>query len=229
MSNTRRILIVDDDEDILELLKYNLTSEGFTVKSLSDSSRVLACAEEFKPHLIILDLLMKPYNGFEVCESIRSQGKLSDVYIFFLTANSNIYNRNSAYTMGGDEYVEKMSGLKPLLAKIKGVLTQNMTIRKRLSKISIGNLELVRSGECVYSNGTKIVLNESEFEILFFLAQNPGKKISVSQLLNIIWGSRTFMDENTLKKWLYNIRDKIGQDLIVERNANLFQLNSPSK
>ena len=217
--NHGRILILDDDEDILDLLRYNFLKEGYVVKSISNSINPIKQAKSFKPDLVILDVMMLPYNGIEVCKLFRSDKSLEDIYIFFLTANSDDYYRNAAFNVGGDEFVEKIVGLKPLIAKVTCVLKQKLVIRKRLTLIS-GSLELHRGAEIAYWNGKQLTLHEHEFEILFFLVQNPGRVISLSQIVNSLWGSKTFMDEHAVLNFIKNLRNKLGPGVIEGYGSN---------
>jgi two-component system, OmpR family, alkaline phosphatase synthesis response regulator PhoP len=222
MSHKHRILIVDDDEDILDLLRYNFFKEGYHVKTLSDSADAIAVASQFHPDLVILDLMMSPYNGIDICRMLRQSERFKNVYIFFLTAKSDDYYQHAVFNVGGDEFVEKIVGLKPLLSKVTSVLKENFVIKKRLMKLKVGGLELYRGVETVYNMGNKIILSKPEFEILFFMVQNAGKRISVSQLIQILWGSKTFMDELSVKKFIESVRRKLGQDIIVEKRMDLF-------
>jgi two-component system, OmpR family, alkaline phosphatase synthesis response regulator PhoP len=225
-SDKRRILIIDDDEDILELLKYNFSKEGYLVRSLAESTAALKVINEFKPHLIILDLMMSPYNGIEVCRMIRGEASFENVYIFFLTAKSDQYYQHAVFNVGGDEFVEKIIGLKPLMSKVSTVLKENYIIRKRLTEIRTGSLELIRGINTVFLNGKRINLNRQEFEILFFLVQNAGKTISLKQLIKGLWGSTTFMDENSALNLIDNVRRKVGKEIVEERRINLFRVGS---
>jgi two-component system, OmpR family, alkaline phosphatase synthesis response regulator PhoP len=222
MRSKPRILIVDDDEDILELLQYNFTKDDFLVTTLCESSKVLNIAKAFSPHLVILDLVMLPYNGIEVCKMIREIDSQWEPYIFFLTANASDYQQDVIYNIGGDELVEKIIGIKSLMNKVRCVLKQDLVIRKRETILKIGTLQLYRGTDEVYNKGEKIEVKKQEFEILYFLAQNPGKHISVSQLTDTLWGSKTFMDERAVKSLVHNLRRKIGGDIIAEKTVNKF-------
>jgi two-component system, OmpR family, alkaline phosphatase synthesis response regulator PhoP len=225
----RKILIIDDDDDILDLLRYNLSRDGYLVKTLSESSAAKAVVNDFHPDLIILDLMMHPYNGIEVCRMVRAELKLPEPYIFFLTAKSDDYYQSAAFKVGGDEFVEKIIGLKPLMSKVSTVLKENFIIRKSFNIMKTGTLVLNRGAENVSRNGNKIILNKNEFEILFFLAQNEGRTISLRQIVKTLWGSTTFMDENTALRFMDSVRRKVGRDLIEEKRINLFCLTSQPK
>jgi two-component system, OmpR family, alkaline phosphatase synthesis response regulator PhoP len=224
-----KIMIVDDDEDILELLKYNLSKEGYIVRTLSESKDAVNAAVEFHPDLVILDLMMSPRNGIDICRDIRSYSQLKDIYIFFLTAKSDEYYQHAVFNVGGDEFVEKIVGLKPLLTKVSSVLRQSLVIKKRLTKLKAGPLELYRGVETVYHAGTKIALSKPEFEILFFMAQNPGKTISLSQIIKTLWGSTVFMDELAVRNFLDNLKRKVGRELIREQRVGYFKFCDVTK
>jgi two-component system, OmpR family, alkaline phosphatase synthesis response regulator PhoP len=222
----RRILIIDDDEDILDLLQYNLVKEGFAVKALTSSSNAIRRITDFRPDLIILDMMMHPFNGIEVCRMIRDDKSLHDVYVFFLTAKSEHYYQQAAYTVGCDEFVEKIVGLKPLMSKVNTVLKDNYVIRKSFVEVKCGPLQLHRSSDTAYLNGNPIALNKHEFDILFFMVQNEGKVIPLRQIVNSLWGSTTFMDENTALTYVDNVRRKVGGHLIEEKRINLFRFGA---
>lgn len=225
MNAKPKILIVDDDEDILDLLKYNLVKEGYTVRTLSSSVDAVPVAMRFLPDLVVLDVMMPFLNGIDLCRQLRHVQAFRDVFIFFLAAKSDEYFKHAVYNVGGDEFVEKIVGLKPLLSKISAVLKKDYVIRKRLMKLKIGSLELYRGVETVYKNGAKMQMNKQEFEILFFLAQNPGKKIALIELIESLWGSKTFMDESSVKRCLGNLQAKLGKNILKESRMDCYQFN----
>ena len=130
-----RILVVDDDIDILELLKYNFEKEGFEVKTLDKSKNTLKVAEKFSPDLIILDIMMPHINGIELCEQLRRNPSFKNIYIFFLTARSENGFQETALNKGGDDYIQKLTGVRALMYKVNSVLKRNFTIQKRFSEI----------------------------------------------------------------------------------------------
>lgn len=217
-----KVLLVDDDEDILDLLKYNLSREGFDVHILSDSSSTISYAKQIYPDLIVLDLMMPGINGIEICREIRKINTLSEIYIFFLTAKSDEYYKHATFNVGGDDFIEKVIGIKPLLNKIQAVLKRDFIIRKQRMRVKAGSLELFRGVETAYLNGSKILLNKSEFEILFFLAQNPGKRISVDDIIETLWGSQTYMDRSTAITFLDNLQQKFGNFIVRDRRSGYY-------
>lgn len=209
-----KVLLVDDDWDILELLEYNLEKEGFKVKALEDSYQAIAAAKEFQPDLIILDIMMPHPNGIEICRELRAMKRFEDTYIFFLTAKSESYYQEAAYETGGDDFIEKIIGLRALTYKVKTVLKRRFVIRKRVRELNVGELMINRRSHSVKVRDKEISLSKPEFELLFFFAQNPHKPISHENLLCNIWGSEVYMFDTSIDVYIHNLRTKIGERFI---------------
>jgi two-component system alkaline phosphatase synthesis response regulator PhoP len=209
-----RLLVVDDDQDILELLRYNLEKEGYKVKLVADSSKAITVVKEFDPDLIILDIMMPHPNGIELCRDIQKLSSFRDIYIFFLTAKSEGYYQQAALDTGGDDYIEKIMGLRALTNKVASVLRKKLIIRKSIPELRIGKLVINRRSQSVTINGIRYELSRPEFELLFFLAQNPGKEIGASQLLGSIWGSENYIVDGTVEMYIQNLTGKLGLNLI---------------
>src|SRR6187402_1987463 len=188
-----RVLVVDDDKDILDLLEYNLEKEGFKVKTLEDSFRAVDVAKDYNPDLIILDIMMPHPNGIEICRTLRSLKRFEETYIFFLTAKSENYYHEAALDTGGDDYIEKVIGLRALTYKVNTVLRRKFIIRKGIPELKIGNLRISRKSNSVRIGNFEIVLSKPEFELLFFFAQNPRKIITQENLVHNIWGSEIYL------------------------------------
>jgi two-component system, OmpR family, alkaline phosphatase synthesis response regulator PhoP len=225
MADKKKILVVDDDEDILDLLKYNLEKEDYEVKTLARSFKTIAIARSFKPDLIILDIMMPYRNGIELCRELRDERTLANTYIFFLTARTEPYFQHLAFHTGGDDYIEKVIGLKSLTKKINAVLKKDFVISKRETKLVVGNhLLLNRKNSTVLLKGNEIRLSKPEFEVLFFLAQNTCKAIDIDFLLQIIWGSEMFLTVNNISIYIQNLKQKLGTDLIRQEANNTLRL-----
>jgi two-component system, OmpR family, alkaline phosphatase synthesis response regulator PhoP len=214
-----RVLVVDDDYDILELLEYNLSREGLKVKILDDSREAIETARTFEPDLIILDIMMPHPNGIELCRELRSIKRFENTYIFFLTAKSENYYHEAALDTGGDDFIEKIIGLRALTYKVLSVLKRHFVIRKSVAELTIGNLRINRKASSVTIGGHEIVLSKPEFELLFFFAQNPAKTISHENLLQNIWGSEIYLFDTSIDVYIQNLRSKLGLSLI-HRTAN---------
>jgi two-component system, OmpR family, alkaline phosphatase synthesis response regulator PhoP len=221
----RKILIVDDDEDILQLLKYNLEKEGYEVKTLGNSKRAVSTAKLFFPDLIILDIMMPEKNGIELCRKLREKGRFKETYIFFLTARSESYYQHAVFQTGGDDYIEKVFGLKTLTKKIAAVLKRDFVIRKSLTKLTVGNLHLNRNEMTASFNGHTFKLTKPEFELLFFFAQNPRKVIPTAEVIQSIWGSEMSMAVLNMEVYVQNLRNKLGVALIAKKNNHHYKLD----
>lgn len=207
-SKTFRVLVVDDDKDILDLLEYNLRKEGFRVKILEDSTQTIAEAKTFDPHLIILDMMMPHCNGIDICRDLRTIQSFKEIYIFFLTALSD--HQQEAYKAGADDYIEKLIGLRALTYKVNTVLRSKYVIRKRILHLKVGGLYLDRETNTVSTSERTFTLSQPEFELLFFLVQNNGKRITHKSLIHNIWGSETYLLDASLDNYIISLKKKLG-------------------
>jgi two-component system, OmpR family, alkaline phosphatase synthesis response regulator PhoP len=218
------VMIVDDDHDILELLSYNLEKEGFKVKAISDSRIAVKEAVAFCPDLIILDIMMPHPNGIEICRELRSLSRFSKTYIFFLTAKSEPYYQEAALDTGGDDFIEKIMGLRALTFKVSSVLKKKLIIRKSMPELIFGNLKICRRTTSVRIDDRDVLLSKPEFELLFFFAQNPHRTISADHLLRSMWGSETYMVETSVDAYINSLQSKIGHNLIAKRGIDSYRL-----
>lgn len=218
-----RILVVDDDSDILDLLKYNLEKEGFKIKTLGNSKKTIAVAEKFSPDLIILDIMMPHPNGIELCRELRSLERFHDTYIFFLTARSENYFQQAALDTGGDDYIEKIIGLRALTHKVTAVLKNKFIIRKSNSQINIGSLSINQRSGSVYFHDRLILLSKPEMDLLIFFAQNSNKVITIENLTRIIWGSEIYLSDSSVEIYIENLRRKLGLNTIQRVNGDRFR------
>jgi two-component system, OmpR family, alkaline phosphatase synthesis response regulator PhoP len=224
-SEKPRILILDDDEDIVELLYYNFSKEGYQVQFQFDTTDAIQTLKEFKPHLVILDVMIAPTDGLDLCGMIRQQKSFENTHIFILSAKPAQRYQSLAFQKGGDEFVEKIIGLKPLLSKVHMVLKEGYVIQKRQLEVTLDKIELFRETCSATVNGDVAILNKNEFEILFFLMQNNTKRIPVKSLIKGLWGSSTFMDEKSVLISIDCLKKKLGERIILEPNQNTFTLS----
>lgn len=218
-----RILVVDDDRDILDLLKYNLERESYKVKIVDESARALQAARTFMPDLIILDVMMPHPNGIELCRDLRGMDRFRDTYIFFLTAKSESYYQQAALDTGGDDYIEKVTGLRALTHKIATVLKNDFVIRKSEPELKAGELVINRRAGTVLRAGQAIALSKPEFDLLYFLVQNPGRVIDREGLLNNIWGSEIYLLDRSLDVYMQSLTKKIGAGFIEITSGNRYR------
>lgn len=209
-----RVLVVDDDEDILDLLKYNLEKEGFKVKTVERSTKALRVAWEFCPDLIILDIMMPHPNGIELCREFRNNKRFDSTYIFFLTAKSESYYQQAAFNTGGDDYIEKMMGLRTLTFKINSVLKKRFVIRKRIDDLKVGLMTLHRATTSVTIDNEDIFLSQPEFDMLYFFAQNSGRLVSYNSLIQLLWGAEMNVSGTALEQYVDSVNQKAGRQLI---------------
>jgi two-component system alkaline phosphatase synthesis response regulator PhoP len=215
--------VVDDDNDILDLLQYNLEREGFKVRTINNSEKALEVLTKFKPELIILDIMMPGINGIELCKIIRSHPQYADTCIFFLTAKTESYYREAALETGGDDFIEKIIGLRALINKVVTVLKRRFIIRKRDSEVVCGSMSINRKSGIVSVDQDKIGLTRPELELLYFFAQNPRKVISTENLLSNVWGLDLYSMTSSIELHLTNLIKKVGKDWIVEVARNKYK------
>ncbi|MHB1687939.1 MAG: response regulator transcription factor [Ignavibacteriaceae bacterium] len=212
-----KILLVDDERDIVEFLQYNLAQEGFDVIIAYDGKEALAKISE-KPDLIILDIMMPILDGYEVCRRIRDIKGFENTPIIFLTAKAGEYNEILGLELGASDYIQKPISPKKLIARVKSNLRKNDSQdgKAARSKIEIGPLVIDREQYVVYLNGKEKVFPRKEFEVLYYLANNPGKVFSRDTLLKDVWGADVFVVDRTVDVHIRKIREKLDKhsDLI---------------
>jgi len=217
MSNlkTNKILIVDDEIDILELLQYNLEKEGYEVKIANNGQKALEIASIFHPNLVLLDIMMPGIDGVETCRLLRENTTLTNTHILFLTARSEEYSEVAAFDAGADDYITKPIKPRALLSRIGAILRrETKKSSKDVKKIEIGGLTIDKQSYTAYINNKQIVLPKKEFELLHFLATNPNKVFNRDELLQNIWGTDVYVLARTVDVHIRKIREKIGDDII---------------
>ncbi len=209
-----KILVVDDDTDILELLKYNLEKEGYQIKTAIDGITAVKVANTFIPDVVILDMMMPGQDGVETCRLLRLNPKFGDTHIIFLTARSEEYSEIAAFEVGADDYISKPIKPRALLSRIKALFKRVSEKRNVKPVIHIGNLIIDKSSYLVRQDGKEIALPKKEFELLFFLAQNPNKVFDREELLNKVWGADVYVLARTVDVHIRKVREKIGEAYI---------------
>ena len=216
MAKTPKILIVDDDPDIVELLEYNLLKDGYEVSSATDGQAGLDKAQEFKPDLILLDIMMPKLNGIEAAARIRKIPELKNVLILFLTARSEEYSEVAAFNVGADDYIVKPIKPQALLGRLKALLRRDsQTITPENEPIiTSGILSKKTKNHGVFLGEKQLNLPKKEYELLLFLAKNPDKVFSREEILNKIWGADVYVVERTVDVHIRKVREKIGENYI---------------
>jgi len=214
-SKQQKVLVVDDEEDILYMLKYNLSREGYKVKTASNGHKAVEIAEKFLPDLILLDIMMPNQDGVETCRQLREIPDLNHTFIIFLTARSEEYSEVAAFDVGADDYITKPIKPRALMSRISALFRRESNRGPKTNKITTGDLSIDRTSYTVIVKGEKINLPKKEFELLYYLAQNPDKVHSRDDLLQNIWGSDVYVLARTVDVHIRKVREKIGSQYIT--------------
>ena len=212
---TYKVLVVDDEEPILELLKYNLEKEGYEVKVAANGHEGVDIAKKFKPDVVLLDIMMPKMDGVEACRQLRAMPDLVNTFIVFLTARSEEYSEVAAFDVGADDYITKPIKPRALMSRIQALLRRDSKGKSTTGQIALGDLVIDRSSYTIRLKGVEINLPKKEFELLFFLAQHPNKVFSRDDLLQNIWGSDVYVLARTVDVHIRKVREKIGDDYIA--------------
>ncbi|GAA4410891.1 response regulator transcription factor [Nibrella viscosa] len=211
---THRILVVDDDPDIIELLEYNLQKEGYDVRTATDGRKALEVAKAFLPELVLLDIMMPQLDGIETGRQLREIPELRQAYILFLTARSEEYSEVAAFEIGADDYITKPIKPRALMSRINALFRREAQKADPGEKIEIADLVINRKNYSVNQGERSVILPKKEFELLFFLAQNPNKVFSREELLQKIWGADIYVLERTVDVHIRKLREKVGEGYI---------------
>jgi two-component system alkaline phosphatase synthesis response regulator PhoP len=213
-SKHKRILIADDEPDILEIIQYNLVKEGYDVSTANDGDDALTKAKSQKPDLIILDIMMPKRTGVEVCEILRSQPAYKETLIIFLTALSDETSHIKGLETGGDDYVTKPISPKVLISRVNALFRRSSNDSQR-KIIQIENLQIDPAKFEVTIDGREVVLAKKEFELLYLLASRPGRVFLRNEILNQIWGNDVIVGDRTIDVHIRKVRQKLGIDCIT--------------
>ena len=205
------ILCVDDEPDILEILKYNLSSEGYNVLTANDGLSAISKAKEIIPNLIIIDIMMPNMDGIEACEKLRADQKFNDTIIMFLTARGEDYSHVAAYEAGADDYVTKPVKPKVLVSKVKGLLRRlKKVFENNINDIEFENIKIDREKYKVYISDKTLNLPRKEFELLYLLASKPDKVFKRDKIMEMVWGGEVIVGDRTIDVHIRKLREKIG-------------------
>ncbi len=211
---SQRVLVVDDEESILELLKYNLEKQGYEVKTALDGEKAIQIAKKFHPDLILLDIMMPKQDGVETCRQIREIPELAQTFIIFLTARSEEYSEVAAFDVGADDYITKPIKPRALMSRINALFRRDKKKKSVSNQINAGDMVIDRASYTIRLNGEEITLPKKEFELIYFLAQNPNKVFGRDELLQNIWGSDVYVLARTVDVHVRKVREKIGDEYI---------------
>ncbi len=207
-----KILLVDDDEDILDLLEYNLTKEGYLVQTALNGKKAIDIANEFLPDLIIMDVMMPEMDGIETCGEIRKNKLLSNTIITFLTARGEDYSQIAGYEAGADDYITKPIKPKVLFSKIKGLLRRGNIEAELVEETA--SMKIDREKYIVLQKGVEISLPKKEFELLALLMSRPNNVFTREKIFASVWGDDIVVGDRTIDVHIRKLREKIGDDYI---------------
>ncbi len=216
MNKIHKILLVDDDPDILELLEYNFKNEGFETYLAGDGIKAIEKAQKILPDIIVLDIMMPILDGIATATRLRQIEPLKNTIIIFLTARDEEYTELAAFNSGANDFIVKPIKIKPLISRVNAHLNRIKTIitPKNEEKLKVGEIEINRKNHSVTIEGVSMNFPKKEFELLFFLIENPERVFSRSELLSKIWGDDITVIDRTVDVHIRKIREKIGENYI---------------
>ena len=212
----QKILVVDDEPDIVELIAYNLKREGYQVYTATNGQEAVTTAKKVMPDLIILDVMMPKMDGIEACRIMRAMPEFKSTFMVFLTARSEEYSEIAGFNVGADDYIAKPIKPRALLSRLNAILRRNMQNEEPLDeKLEVKDLVIDREAFLVFKNGEKIVLAKKEFELLHLLASKPGKVYTRVAILKNIWEDSVVVTNRTIDVHIRKLREKIGEDYVA--------------
>ncbi|WP_017258246.1 response regulator transcription factor [Pedobacter arcticus] len=216
ISNKQKILIVDDEPDILELIAYSLKKAGYTIFTAKNGKEAVQEAKKCLPDLIILDVMMPKMDGIEACRVLRTMPEFKNTFMVFLTARSEEYSEIAGFNVGADDYIAKPIKPRALLSRINAILRRNLQAEEVTeTKLEISNLVIDREAFLVFQDGNKIVLAKKEFELLYLLASKPGKVYTREAILSSIWEDSVVVTNRTIDVHIRKLREKLGNDYVT--------------
>ena len=209
-----RILLVDDDPDVIEIIRFNLDHEGYGISTASDGKKAIEEAKKEVPHLIVMDVMMPNMDGIEACRLLRKDPRFNETIIMFLTARGEDYSHLAAFDAGADDYVTKPIKPRVLVSKVKALLRRLKDEYNKEAKLQIGKLIIDREAYQVTFDSKVFSLPKKEFELLFLLASKPEKVIKREKIMEIVWGSEVVVGDRTIDVHIRKLREKIGDKYI---------------
>lgn len=206
------ILLADDEPDIIEIIRYNLASEGYRIVTAENGKEALELAKKERPQLIILDVMMPQMDGIETCNQLRKLPELNETVITFLTARGEDYSQMAGFDAGADDYITKPIKPKVLTSKVKALLRRFRESDKNKDIIEVGGMVIDKGEYKVKKEGHEILLPRKEFELLFLLASQPGRVYNREEIMERIWGNDVVVGGRTIDVHIRKLREKIGDD-----------------
>jgi len=210
-----KILIVDDEQDIVELLSYNLEKEGFSTVKAYDGEATLGLVRSGKPDLMILDLMLPKMNGLDVCKAIRRNPETANLPIIMLTAKGEEIDKIIGLEIGADDYITKPFSVKELIARVRSILRRMQDVEKKTGneEFEYKDMKINYASCLVKIRGKQVTLSPTELKLLFFLSRNPGRVYSRNQILDHVWGDDTFITDRAVDVHIRRLRSQIEKDM----------------
>lgn len=211
MSEKIKILIADDEPDILEFLQYNLEREGYEIILAENGREAINKAKAHNPQMILLDIMMPELDGIETCRELRNMPDFKNTLIAFLTARNEDYSQIAGFDVGADDYITKPIKPRVLISRIKALM-RRFGSEVQEENVNLGSIEIDREKYLVYKDGEKLSLPKKEFELLSLLASKPGKVFSRKEIMSKIWGNDIIVGDRTIDVHIRKLREKIGEE-----------------
>ena len=210
---TIKILLVDDEPDVIEFMSYNLKKEGYMVYSASNGKLGIELAKKVNPDLIVLDVMMPEMDGMETCRTLRTMEQFKNTLIIFLTARDEEYSQISGFDSGADDYVTKPVKPRIFLSRLQALLRRSDSTKKQLN-IKVGNIEIDPEKYLVYKDGAEIELPKKEFLLLQLLISKPGRVFNREEIMSRVWGNESIVGDRTIDVHIRKLREKLGDETI---------------
>ncbi|MGZ3899813.1 MAG: response regulator transcription factor [Bacteroidia bacterium] len=212
MSSNIKILLVDDEPDIVEFLSYNLKKEGYDILTANNGKDAVEIAKKELPSLIVLDVMMPDMDGIETCREIREQKGLHDVLIAFLTARSEDYTQIAGFEVGADDYITKPIKPRVFISRVKALLRRLQSTANSESNMEFGNIRIDKEKHMVFKGEEEINLPKKEFRLFSLLSSKPGKVFTREYILEQVWGDEVVVGDRTIDVHIRKLREKLGEE-----------------
>lgn len=209
-----KILVVDDEPDILEFLSYNLEKEGFLVETAENGKQALEKAKKNQPDIVLLDVMMPEMDGIETCRTMREMPQFEHTIIAFLTARTEDYSQIAGFETGADDYISKPIKPRVLVSRLRALLRRYEAKESKSSFLEVGDIQIDRERYLITFKGKEMAVPRKEFELIYLLASKPGKVFKRDEILNEIWGRDIIVGDRTIDVHIRKLREKLGEDLI---------------
>ena len=210
--STQKILLVDDEPDILEMIGFNLEREGFEVYTAPNGRKALELARTHSPDLILLDVMMPEMDGMETCRELRDDARLKNTIIAFLTARNEDYSQIAGFDAGADDYISKPIKPRVLVSRVKALLRRGVPTTAEVPKRDLAGIVIDKERYVVYKDGVELSLPKKEFELLALLASQPGRVFTRENILSSVWGNDVIVGDRTIDVHIRKLREKLGDD-----------------